>query len=701
MIEKVNKLVEIMITTVQMYQEAEERTDIDNELIDKALDAALKMPLFEDIDEEAKNLARQRIRSIFITKFTDIGAVLSDNSIPKWLDDKRGEISWDYWNAYKRFLEIEKRPKDVIDENSKIIDRILDMSGDPTTPGQWSRKGLVMGNVQSGKTQNFIGLLNKAADVGYKVIIVLGGHQNELRKQTQERIDEGLVGRESRHLARIRGGRSIGVGEYRPSNKVLHSFTSTESDFSKTVAKGINYSFGDVEGAPIVFCVKKIAPILRSLKEWLTESQGISESQKHKAPLLFIDDEADYASINSKEASNQITAVNASIRGILNLFERSTYVGYSATPFANIFIDPDSEDEMLGQDLYPKNFLIRIPTPEAYCGQDYYFPNHSQSEDFSLEPVKTITDNEDFIPMSGQKKETVTGSLPISLEKAIRCFIINIAVKKLRQESGSVPDNQKHDTLLVNMTHLNIHQATLRRLIKDYVDACVNHVSAYHGLGPEKSLSNSFMKEIKATLEEEYLIEETWEDLLPKLNWAVNKIKVFIVNSSPKDALGIPSEPLDYSLYEKGLAAIAIGGHKLSRGLTLEGLSVSYFARNSRSYDTLMQMCRWFGYRPGYKDICKLFTPRESVEWYEHISDAIRDLYSELDRMIELGRTPSDFGLKIRNHPGLLISQPKIGLELEKLNLLILICGEKESEDLDFSMITRQMIITWNTAINL
>ena len=148
-----------------------------------------------------KNLARQRIRSIFITKFTDIGAVLSDNSIPKWLDDKRGEISWDYWNAYKRFLEVEKRPKDVIDENSKIIDRILDMSGDPTTPGQWSRKGLVMGNVQSGKTQNFIGLLNKAADVGYKVIIVLGGHQNELRKQTQERIDEGLVGRESRHLS--------------------------------------------------------------------------------------------------------------------------------------------------------------------------------------------------------------------------------------------------------------------------------------------------------------------------------------------------------------------------------------------------------------------------------------------------------------------------------------------------------------------
>ena len=133
MIEKVNKLVEIMITTVQMYQEAEERTDIDNELIDKALDAALKMPLFEDIDEEAKNLARQRIRSIFITKFTDTGAVLSDNSIPKWLDDKRGEISWDYWNAYKRFLEVEKRPKDVIDENSKIIDRILDMSGDPTT----------------------------------------------------------------------------------------------------------------------------------------------------------------------------------------------------------------------------------------------------------------------------------------------------------------------------------------------------------------------------------------------------------------------------------------------------------------------------------------------------------------------------------------------------------------------------------------
>ena len=111
--------------------------------------------------------------------------------------------------------------------------------------------------------------------------------------------------------------------------------------------------------------------------------------------------------------------MNASIRGILNLFERSTYVGYSATPFANIFIDPDSEDEMLGQDLYPKNFLIRIPTPEAYCGQDYYFPNHSQSEDFSLEPVKTITDNEDFIPMSGQKRRQLLEAFPLAWRKQL------------------------------------------------------------------------------------------------------------------------------------------------------------------------------------------------------------------------------------------------------------------------------------------
>ena len=143
---------------------------------------------------------------------------------------------------------------------------------------------------------------------------------------------------------------------------------------------------------------------------------------------------------------------------------------------------------------------------------------------------------------------------------------------------------------------------------------------------------------------------------IQELNWAVQKIKLFIVNSAkPRVIDGIPEEPFDYSLHPEGLAAIAIGGHKLSRGLTLEGLSISYFARNSKSYDTLMQMCRWFGYRPGYKDLCKLYTIQQSVDHYTFISGAIRDLYSELDLMYENARTPADFGLKVRNHPGGLI----------------------------------------------
>ena len=156
-----------------------------------------------------------------------------------------------------------------------------------------------MGNVQSGKTQNFIGLLNKAADVGYKIIIILGGHQNELRKQTQIRLDQGLMGLEFTHRKHYCCLQKR-VGKYRAQNKIIHSFTSSLKDFSKEAAEANNYQLADAEGAPIIFCVKKNATILKSLFQWLTQDQGLTEGNKHKAPLLFIDDEADYASINSK-----------------------------------------------------------------------------------------------------------------------------------------------------------------------------------------------------------------------------------------------------------------------------------------------------------------------------------------------------------------------------------------------------------------
>ena len=652
--EKINSLVKFLTQIIIELQKQNNRNDIDDAMVEEAFSNVVTMPMFNDITDEEINIAKFKIRSSFATRFSDMGAALSDDSVPRWLDAKRGSIDWNYWDSYSDYLIYENRSVEVIRKNSEIIDKILDFSGDPTTPGKWSRKGLVMGNVQSGKTQNFIGLLNKAADVGYKIIIVLGGHQNELRKQTQLRIDDGFVGSKSSHLRS--GGQPmerIGVGNIRDTRKVVHSFTSTLSDFNLKVARANGYNLNDQEGAPVVFCVKKNASILRNLEQWILDTHGLQEGQTLSSPMLLIDDEADYASINSKEASNQITAINGLIRGIIKKFDRTTYVGYSATPFANIFIDPDTNDEMLGHDLFPRNFLIRIPTPEEYSGQDYFFPEEHETTSPLLQPVQEISDSSNMIPIQGQRKDTSLGDLPESLELATRCFILNIAIKMYRLENNKA--SEKHDTFLINMTHLNVLQQGIKDQIEIYLTECKQFIGAFHGLGPEKSLENNFINELKNTFLTYYSVEEGWNDIFDYLNSASQKIKIFIVNAAKKDILGNPQEPLDYSNYPNGLAAIAIGGHKLSRGLTLEGLSISYFARNSKSYDTLMQMCRWFGYRPGYKDLCKLFTIQDSIDYYGFISDAIRDLYSELDKMIELALTPMDFGLKIRNHPGSLI----------------------------------------------
>ena len=144
--------------------------------------------------------------------------------------------------------------------------------------------------------------------------------------------------------------------------------------------------------------------------------------------------------------------------------------------------------------------------------------------------------------------------------------------------------------------------------------------------------------------------EVSWEEVSSKLVESSQRIQVKVINGAAKDAL-------DYWDHPEGLSAIAIGGDKLSRGLTLEGLSVSYYLRASRMYDTLLQMGRWFGYRPGYVDLCRLYTTDELREFYSHITMATDELRQEFDLMADRGMTPSEFGLRVRNHPaGLVIT---------------------------------------------
>ena len=621
---------------------------INPELIKKTI-RKVESSLFDSdsvIDEEQVDSLSRTLGMQFSMDLSEGGITLANPEVPRgWLQsiDDEDRLQFNYYNAFKDFLTGEGRPIKVIKENEKIVDDILDLSGDPLTDGKWARRGLVMGNVQSGKTQNYTALVNKAADLGYKTIIILGGHQNELRDQTQQRIDAGFIGTDNLFGT----GRRLGVGHLRDLNQYGTHEGTGERDFNTNAARVFGFNLMGLS-FPAVFVVKKNVTILKKLNDWILRKHELNPESgiRLDQPLLLIDDEADYASPNSKQASDDVTATNEAIRNLLDLFKRNTYVGYTATPFANIFIDPDNTDEMLSQNLFPKDFMIKVPVPENYCGQDFFY-DYKHIDEGTMSPLRPlleedIEEHEDkLLPIAGQKKWMADDieELPEKLKEAIRAFLISTAVRFSRG------DKNKHHSMIINISHLSAIQNKVNQTIEKYLEELTITIQATEGLQAERAGENSIIKEIYETFDTVYEIPEDWDTIFSQLHLVARKIKQYSINVASPDKL-------DYNAYnETGLVAIIMGGHKLSRGMTLEGLSVSYFARNSKMYDTLMQMCRWFGYRDNYQDLCKVYMPEDSIDWYQHISRAINELYVDLEEMATQNKTPENFGLKVRSHP--------------------------------------------------
>ena len=356
------------------------------------------------------------------------------------------------------------------------------------------------------------------------------------------------------------------------------------------------------------------------------------------APMLLIDDEADNASINISKDFDKASRINSLIRELLSIFSRSCYVGYTATPFANIFIDPDSEQEMIGEDLFPRNFIISLDPPSNYFGADKVF-----GEDASTKVVKDIVDNGDTLPLT-HKIDFEIVELPQSLLDATRAFVLARAIRILRGQPKA------HNSMLVNASRFINVQGQLRDTLHDFLATMERRIRFESSNDATKALKDSVIQALHEVWETEYSeLEFSWADVFGKLLEAIAPISVIEVNSKSATAL-------DYDAYEEnGRHVIAVGGFSLSRGLTLEGLTISYFLRNSVMYDTLMQMGRWFGYRPGYEDVCRVWMSPDAAGWYEHIAESIEELRDEL-RDMELARmTPEDFGLKVRSHPANLI----------------------------------------------
>ncbi|MBB4732494.1 Z1 domain-containing protein [Xanthomonas arboricola] len=553
-----------------------------------------------------------------------------------WLRARAHEIDFRYWNRYRQFLIGDGMSEHVVNAVNAVTDTIVDLAGDPSTPGKWSRRGLVVGHVQSGKTANYLGVINKAADAGYRLVILIAGVHNNLRSQTQERVDFGFVGRDSDQiLSRQVNVDRVGVGNINPAFTAT-AYTSRAYDFARNKAESLGNPLQN-SSEPVILVIKKNTSILTNLIDWI---RGTSASQGGLTlPMLVIDDEADNASVDTSKDQKAPRTINRLIRALLSLSSRNAYIGYTATPFANIFIDPDSENDEQGKDLFPRDFIVGLDAPSNYVGAREFFLSED-SERLTVELDAT----EEWLPVKHRIDWKIEG-LHETIIEAIDCFVLSKAIRILRG-SGA-----RHHSMLVNVSRFTRVQSDVAKEISQHVIGLQSAIQNRHAMPADSALRDPIIRSLNQTWDKHYSSgDENWSQIQQELHRASASIQVVEINASKS------SGKLDYRAHaDTGLNVIAVGGNSLSRGFTLEGLTVSYFLRNTQMYDTLLQMGRWFGYRDGFKDLCRLFIRSEASDWYGFIADATEELRDEIRRMELVGLTPMDFGLAVRSHPGTLL----------------------------------------------
>lgn len=482
--------------------------------------------------------ARRLIHARFAIRMDRGETLTAEDDHTPWLDARRAEIDPFYWTRYREFLIGNGWPPLVTATLDRATDELLDLLGNPVDPRGWKRRGLVMGDVQSGKTATYAALLCKAADAGYRMVVLLTGMLENVRRQTQERLDTAFIGFDSSDFlgsAQLRHKRHVGVGliDGRRDGVV---FTSREHDFRKNAASALNISLNALN-EPVLVVTKKHKAVLERLANWL-RARNADRRGRIDLPMLLIDDEADNASINTKKDPNKTTAINNAIRDLLGLFERSSYVGFTATPFANIFIDPSSTDEMIGDDLFPRDFIHVLRPPDNYVGMDRLFgesrADDEQPPEGAVVTLCTIEDAESWLP-AGHGKDHQPGQLPNSLLQALRCFLLTCAIRDLRASRGEVGRGGGiHRSMLVNVsrfTHVqNCIADALHLELEDIRRAVRLHGALNSAKAAERSSEIKMLAKVHA--EEFSTLQESWPEVLKVLYEAIAPIRVQPVNQS-------------------------------------------------------------------------------------------------------------------------------------------------------------------------
>ncbi len=475
-------------------------------------------------------------------------------------------------------------------------------------------KGLVLGYVQSGKTANYSAVISKALDAGYKFVIVLAGIHNNLRYQTEVRLRDEIV---------------------KPSELKADPITRMDEkgDFSEKLTQSANRVLGSKEGFGIAV-LKKNATVLRKFNTWLSKAKP---EILNDTSVLIIDDESDQASINtSKKPEEKQTAINKQIRNIISHFPSCSYAGYTATPFANILIDSSIEE-----DLFPKDFIVSLSKPISYIGAEELFGAQDTEGNISTGyPLVRTIDAMDAAQISASKRgqEKEYDSLPPSLEHAIDCFIVAGAIRISRGH------HDKHISMLVHGSYLTKDQAKVHELIEDHVGLLKSDLRREITEAKDRLIKikeEEFDPTTKDITGEINHISE--HDLFRNIKLLLEQFQIILDNSASDERL----------TFEENFKGIVVGGNTLSRGLTIEGLTMSYFIRNSKMYDSLMQMGRWFGYRPGYLDLKRIYITDQLRDHFYEMATSEIAVREELSVMAENGDTPMDFRIRVRQHPGM------------------------------------------------
>ncbi len=550
---------------------------------------------------------------------------------PNWTD-RLSPDAWCNWGRLEALLQSDpKWEAQQVDSVAYESLRVLRHLPDPLQNHSFQGRGLVVGYVQSGKTANYTAVAARAVDAGYRMVIVLSGIHDSLRSQTQNRLERELI-----------GNQTIGISAAENLEKWT-LLTSLTEDFKEQDVHILR--------SPMLFLAvaKKNVAVLHKLDRWL------DSAQQHlvNMPVLIIDDEADQASINTKgnrpldptvgddndnDENLAPSRTNALIRSILNRTKKAAYIAYTATPFANILINPDSVDRHVGDDLFPKDFVLQLPRPRGYTGTEELFGSSAQGRDV-LQTVPT----QDVTALRGtrrrRKAEIILGladdRLPDSMTDALIFFCLAGGVRILRGFAG------KSHTMLVHVSQKTDDQ---RRI----ADAIRSHLDLWREAERQGQRLDVLFSAVWNKMKSDIAPPADDEAVLDASITVLRELVVLELNS-------VTGENLEYE-EKPGRHIVAVGGNRLSRGLTLEGLTVSYFLRTASMCDTLLQMARWYGFRRGYEDLIRIWTTDGIARWFSELALVEQSLRDSIIALARAGRKPEQMAIRLRAHSDLLLT---------------------------------------------